>query len=150
MRECENVHFMTVIGYNNSTQVQGFGFLEEDQAPYNTGNVAVDLSLKLALETISFCELLDRSGKTTISYQFLRSGTSVGANISEAQEAESRADFIHKIKIAAKETREVMYWATLCKHAESYPEPVAIIEIAINLNRILSKIIINSRSSKRQ
>ncbi len=51
----------------------------------------------------------------------LKSGTSIGANVHEAQNAESKADFIHKIKIAAKEVEETKYWLTLCEKSSSYP-----------------------------
>lgn len=65
-------------------------------------NVVVVKSTELALEIISFCEVLEAKRKFVVGKQLLRSGTSVGANIREAQHAESRADFIHKLKIAAK------------------------------------------------
>lgn len=55
--------------------------------------------------------------------QIFRSGTSIGANIREAQNAESKADFIHKFKIAAKEADEVNYWLLLCRGSEFYPNP---------------------------
>lgn len=48
-----------------------------------------------------------------IGKQYLRSATSIGANVEEAQSAESRADFIHKYGIAQKETRESLYWLRL-------------------------------------
>jgi four helix bundle protein len=70
---------------------------------------------------IEFCELLEREKKFVIARQLLRSGTSIGANIHEAQNAESKADFIHKVKIAAKEVEESKYWITLCKKSKNYP-----------------------------
>ena len=54
----------------------------------------------------------DRAG-WTVARQFLRSATSVGANIAEAQAAESRADFVHKFALAQKEARESLYWLQL-------------------------------------
>lgn len=56
-----------------------------------------------------------------IAKQLLRSGTSIGSNIREAQNAESKNDFINKIKVAAKEADETEYWLLLCKHSDSYP-----------------------------
>lgn len=50
----------------------------------------------------------------------LKSGTLIGASVREAQNAESRADFIHKIKIAAKEADETIYWLLLCKNSKGY------------------------------
>jgi four helix bundle protein len=68
----------------------------------NKQNVVVDLSYKFALDIIEFSELLEDNKKFIVARQVLKAGTSIGANIREAQNAESKADFIHKIKIAAK------------------------------------------------
>jgi four helix bundle protein len=54
--------------------------------------------------------------KFIISNQLLKAGTSIGANIFEAQYAESRIDFIHKMKIAQKEANETLYWLILCEN----------------------------------
>jgi len=70
----------------------------------------------------NYCELLDGQKKYIISRQLLKSGTSIGANAMEAQNAESKADFIHKMKIAAKEGEESQYWLWLCEYANSYPD----------------------------
>ena len=69
-------------------------------------NAIVDLSFAFALDIIRFSELLQEHKKWVIANQILKSGTSIGANIREAQHAESKADFIHKMKIAAKEAME--------------------------------------------
>jgi four helix bundle protein len=84
-------------------------------------NVVVSKSVEFALDIIAFCEALERDKKFVIANQLLKSGTSIGANIHEAQNAESRADFIHKVKIAAKELEETKYWLLLCEKAQSYP-----------------------------
>ena len=76
--------------------------------------------------------------------QIFRSGTSIGANIREAQNAESKADFIHKFKIAAKEADEVKYWLSLCKESEFYPNPSEELQ---SINLILSKIISSSKKA---
>lgn len=72
-------------------------------------NIIVTKSIDFALDIISFCEVLENSRRYVIANQLLKSGTSIGANIHEAQNAESRADFIHKVKIAAKEIEETKY-----------------------------------------
>ena len=59
-------------------------------------------------------ESLEEQRKYVIARQLLRSGTSIGANVHEAQNAESKSDFIHKFKIAAKEVEETKYWLLLC------------------------------------
>jgi len=84
-------------------------------------NVIVEKSFQFALRIIEFCELLEEQKKYVISRQLLKSGTSIGANIREGQGAESRADFIHKMKIAIKEAEETEYWLLLCKHSKNYP-----------------------------
>ena len=77
-------------------------------------NPVVDKSIEVALMVINYCEVLQAERKYVISRQLLKSGTSIGANIHEAQNAESKADFIHKMKIATKELEETKYWLILC------------------------------------
>ena len=84
-------------------------------------NIILSKTIAFSLSLIEFCEELENNRKFVIANQLLKSGTSIGANIHEAQNAESRADFIHKVKIAAKEMEETKYWLVLCKNAETYP-----------------------------
>ena len=84
-------------------------------------NEIVEVSFDFALQIISFCEKLEESKKFIIANQLLKSGTSIGANIREAQNAESITDFLHKMKIAAKEAEETEYWLLLCEKSENYP-----------------------------
>ena len=85
------------------------------------GNPIVDKTIQFSLDIISFCETLNNSGYQVFAKQLIRSGTSIGANVAEAQNAESKSDFIHKIKIATKELEETKYWLTLCKKPEILP-----------------------------
>ena len=88
---------------------------------------------------IEYCELLDGNRKYVIAKQLLRSGTSIGANIHEAQNAESKRDFIHKLKISAKELDETKYWLILCKESKNYPNlEQKIKELGLILYKILS------------
>lgn len=84
-------------------------------------NEILELSVQFALEIIKFTEELESRRKFVIANQLLKSGTSVGANIFEAQSAESRADFIHKFKIADKEAKETEYWLLLVKNLKPIP-----------------------------
>lgn len=84
-------------------------------------NVIVDKSFQFAIKVVKYCEVLETKKKLVISRQLLRSGTSIGANIREAQNAESKQDFIHKIKLAAKEADETEYWLSVCKNTPTYP-----------------------------
>jgi four helix bundle protein len=109
-------------------------------------NLIVKLSLEFALEIIQYSESLEEKKKFVIARQILKSGTSIGANIREAQNAESKDDFIHKMKIAAKEADETGYWLTLCELSENYPASIALKERLQSLINILSKIISTSKS----
>jgi len=85
--------------------------------------------------------LLETEKKYVLARQLLRSGTSIGANVREAQNAESKADFIHKMKIAAKETDETEYWLELCRQSENYPNPDKLLMQIIEIKKLLNAII---------
>jgi four helix bundle protein len=108
-------------------------------------NVIIKLTFQFALDIIQYCEELQEDKKFVIANQLLKSGTSIGANIREAQNAESKADFIHKFKIAAKEIEETIYWLELCKYSKGYPKTDSLIEQLITIARIVNKIIITSK-----
>ena len=84
---------------------------------------------------------------TEIGRQMLRSGTSVGANIPEADAAESRSDFIHKVSVALKEARETRYWLALVDAAilSHDIEVEALIQESTELSKILFTIIVHAR-----
>jgi four helix bundle protein len=111
----------------------------------NKENIIVTLTFKFALDIIKYCESLQDSKKFVVANQLLKSGTSIGANIREAQNAESKADFIHKFKISAKEIEETIYWLELCKFSENYPNVDELLEQINNISRIANKIIITSK-----
>ena len=96
---------------------------------------------------IEYAELLDKQRKYQVSNQIIKSGTSIGANVREAQNAESKADFIHKMKIAAKEADETEYWLLLCKASSNYPFDEKLLEKLTNIIMILSKIIGTTKRS---
>jgi len=76
-----------------------------------TNNLIVDLSMDFSVSIVKLCDGI--KGKSAIVNQLLRSGTSIGANIHEANYASSRADFIAKMQIALKECYETEYWLEL-------------------------------------
>jgi len=88
---------------------------------------------------------LEKLKKYVLARQILRSGTSIGANVKEAQNAESKADFIHKLKIASKEADEVEYWLFLCQELNSYPDCENLLLKLKSIIKILNKIIGTSR-----
>lgn len=109
-------------------------------------NIVVNKSIDFALEIIAFCELLEKEKKYVVANQLLKSGTSIGANIHEAQNAESRADFIHKMKIAAKEADETEYWLLLCNNSPYLKTPDdSLMSNLKDIVLILSKIISSSK-----
>ena len=109
-------------------------------------NLFLKLTLEFALGIIEYCELLETHRKFIISQQLLKAGTSIGANVREAQNAESKADFIHKMKIAAKEAGETEYWLLLCKLSKNYPKNEILLEKLEVIKSILGKIIFTSKT----
>jgi four helix bundle protein len=111
-------------------------------------NPVVRLSFELALAVLAYVEELEAARRYVVARQLLRCGTSVGANVREAQHAESRADFVHKCKIAAKEAEETDYWLQLCTHAPNYPTPPASLnDTLLSVRRLLARIIISSKAN---
>ena len=111
-------------------------------------NLIFRLTFELAVDVIDFSELLREKKKFEMCSQIFRSGTSIGANTREAQNAESKRDFIHKFKIAAKEADELEYWFELCEVSKFYPNPNE--QMVKNLKSvilIISKIISSSKNS---
>jgi four helix bundle protein len=102
-------------------------------------------TVQFSLMVIEYCELLDNSRKFIISNQLFKSATSIGANAMEAQNAESKADFIHKMKVAAKEADETQYWLTLCEYAKNYPDCLNLQNRLTEIQKILNTILGTSK-----
>ncbi len=111
-------------------------------------NVIVDKTFEFALMIVELAEKLENNRKYVIANQLLKSGTSVGANVREVQNAESKADFIHKMKIAAKEADETEYWLLLCQKSENYPDCEALQKEVKEIVKIVSKIIASSKTNR--
>lgn len=108
-------------------------------------NPLLKLSFDFSLMVIEYCELLESNKQFVLARQLLKSGTSIGANSMEAQNAESKADFIHKIRIAAKEAEETQYWLWLCDYSTKYPDCKLLIDKIEEINKVLGKILTTSR-----
>ncbi len=80
-------------------------------------NIVRSKSFAFALEIIRLYQRLKRDREFVVAQQLLRAGTSIGANVEEAQAAQSRRDFISKMSIASKEARETRYWLLLIKES---------------------------------
>lgn len=105
------------------------------------------MTFEFALKAILYCEILESMKKFVLARQLLRSSTSIGANVREAQNAESRADFIHKMKVANKELDETEYWLHLCEHSPSYPSPNELLLLHPPIRKVLTKIISTSKTN---
>lgn len=111
-------------------------------------NPIVDKTFQFAVLVIEFSDVLIAKKRFAIADQLLRAGCSVGANVREAQGAESRADFIHKMKVAYKEAEETEYWLELCNSAKSYPKPGLLLGKIEEILKILNSIISTSKGGK--
>lgn len=108
-------------------------------------NLIVCLTFEFAIKIVLFSELLEYKRKFAIANQIIRSGTSIGANVREAQNAESKSDFVHKMKIAAKEADETEYWLQIANQLENYPDCHELLQSILSIKKVLSKIIGSSK-----
>lgn len=92
----------------------------------NKENALKEKSYKFALRIVKLYKfIVDEKKEFVLSKQVLRSGTSIGANITEGNQAQSTADFIHKLSIALKEAFETEYWLCLLRDSEYITEKQA-------------------------
>ncbi len=107
-------------------------------------------SFELAVRGVNFYKhLVSEKKEFIMSKQFLRSITSVGANVREAVNAQSKADFIHKLSIAQKECDESMYWLEILKETDyiSLAEFDSIHQQCNDVLKIIRSIIITSKKN---
>ncbi len=97
-------------------------------------------SYDFALRIIKVYKFLIKNNEFVLSKQILRSGTSIGANVVEAQEAISKKDFRNKMSIALKEAVETRYWLNLLKDSE-YLTEIQIKDLVKDLVKDLNEII---------
>ncbi len=81
-------------------------------------NIVKDKSFAFALRVVKLAKYLQGEKEFVLSRQVLRSGTAIGALVREAEHAESKADFVHKMSIALKEANETLYWLELLHLSE--------------------------------
>ena len=116
-------------------------------------NIIKNKSFAFALRIVKMYKFLTQQKKKfVLSKQLLRSGTAVGALIREAEQAESKADFIHKMAIAQKEASETDYWIELLYQSD-YIDVKIYESIFVDINEIrklLASIIITSKQNKKQ
>ena len=112
-------------------------------------NVIEEKSFRFAVRIVKLNQYLRTKKKEyVLSKQLLRSGTSIGANVAESQQAQSRADFISKLEIALKETTETKYWLRLMKETGylSESEFESIFSDCAELEKILVRIIKSTKN----
>ena len=112
-------------------------------------SVIEEKSFHFAVRIVKLNQYLRTKKKEYIlSKQLLRSGTSIGANVAESQQAQSRADFISKLEIALKETTETKYWLRLMKETGylSESEFESIFSDCAELEKILVRIIKSTKN----
>jgi len=108
-------------------------------------NALLIKTFNFALNIIDYTSELQDQKKFVIANQLLKSGTSIGANSKESQNAENKADFIHKLKIAIKEADETEYWLFLCDAHREYPDCKRLLNDLSEILKILNKIIATSK-----
>ncbi len=112
---------------------------------FSTQNSILERSFEFAVRIVKLCRFLEKQDRVsrTLANQLLRSGTSVGANIEEAQAGQSKSDFIAKMSISRKEARETLYWLRLLKESDSVEADKLseILKEADELVRILTAIV---------
>jgi four helix bundle protein len=104
-------------------------------------------TFEFAKKIVVYSELLESKRKFVVANQVLKSGTSIGANVKESQNAESKADFIHKLKIAMKEADETEFWLFLCNELESYPNCDFLLNDLSEILKLLNKIISTTKKN---
>ena len=113
-------------------------------------NLLIDKSIAFAARIIKLHKYLLKTQKETIiSKQIVRSGTSIGANINEANYGQSKADFISKLHIALKEAAETEYWLRLLLASEYISEELgdSMLKDCLELKRILIASINTAKSN---
>lgn len=109
-------------------------------------NVILEKTLAFSLSIIKYCEVLEQGRKYVIAKQLLRSATSMEQMYLKHKMAKAKLNFIHKMKLAAKEAGETLYWLTLCEKSESYYFESKLKTDLEEIIRILSRIISTSKT----
>lgn len=102
-------------------------------------NILIDKSVDFGARIIKLSKYLHEKKEQVIAKQIIRRGTSIGANINEAQYGQSKADFISKLHIALKETSETEYWLRLLRKSDYLDEKMysSLLSDCLELKRIL-------------
>ncbi len=127
---------------------------EKENLIYNNGedmtgnNILVDKSISFSIRIVNCYKYLTDRNEFVMSKQLIRSGTSIGANIHEAIQAQSKSDFISKLNIALKEASESSYWITLL-FKTGYIEECEYLSLKNDLDEIIKILTSSIKTSKR-
>ena len=112
-------------------------------------NVILEKSKSFAIRIVKLCKYLNDRNEYVLSKQLLRSGTSIGANCSEARNAQSTLDFINKLSISLKEAEETKFWLNLLHDTDYIDDDVynSIYEDCHELLKLLTSIIKSSKNN---
>lgn len=113
-------------------------------------NVLKSKSYSFVLEIVKVCRELQSNKEFILSKQLLRSGTAIGALVEEANQGESKADFIHKLSIANKEANETQYWIRLLTDSNMLSKETGepILEKSVELIKISTASIKTSKANR--
>ena len=112
-------------------------------------NILADKAIAFAIRIVNCNKfLVKEKSEFVMSKQLLRSGTSIGANVHECLQAQSRADFVSKLSIALKEASETLYWLMLLSRTD-YLDEAAYLSLKTDLDEIMRIIISSIKTTKK-
>ena len=124
---------------------------QSDSDPRHCKDIKYTKAKAFALRIIKMCKFLRNNGTDYIILkQIMRSGTSIGANIAEAQYAESVVDFTHKLNIAQKECNETRYWIELLYESDEINEDMynSLYDDCTEILKLLTSVIVKNKNRK--
>ncbi|HRD07134.1 MAG TPA: four helix bundle protein [Saprospiraceae bacterium] len=110
-------------------------------------SVIVMKTYDFGLKIIEFCHILEKEQRYVVNFQLYKAGTSIGANVREAQSPHSRSDFVAKMIVAMKEVDETEHWLLLCRDSPHLPDPGNLIDELSEIKKIIGKIILTSKKN---
>ena len=111
-------------------------------------NILVDKSIDFAIRMVNCSKFLQEKNEFIMSKQLFRSGTSIGANIHEGIQGQSKADFISKLSIALKEASETSYWLVVL-HRTDYLDDKIFVSLKNDLDEIIRILIATIKTTKK-
>jgi four helix bundle protein len=145
------MHGIFCIYHSSLAQAHHSSFFIKLEYPMGKENILIEKSLQFAARIVKLNQYLIKTHReSVISKQIIRSGTSIGANINEANYGSSRADFIAKMQIAQKETAETEYWIRLLKLSEYIDdkEHQSLLKDCLDIKNLLTATLKTAKTNK--